>query len=87
MAWVHAASLDQANGRCRLGALFESSPEGDAGNLLTEGCLEGHPSCSARTRPSNLLRGLRTRSEPRIMRGFLLWAPDCAFSQQGRKGV
>jgi hypothetical protein len=48
MAWVHAASLDQANGRCRLGSLFESSPEGDAGNLLTEGCLEVHPVVSQR---------------------------------------
>lgn len=47
MAWGHAASLDQVNGRCRLGVLFESSPGGEAGNLLTEGCFEVHPSCSA----------------------------------------
>lgn len=47
MAWAHAASLDRGNDRCRLVSLFESLPEGEAGNLLTEGCFEVHASCSA----------------------------------------
>ena len=43
-------------------------------------CIEGsNPSDSASTRPSNLLSGVRGRSEPRTTRGFLLWAPDCDF--------
>ena len=63
MAWAHAASMDRGNDRCRLGPLFESSPVGEAGILLTEGCFEVHPSCSAKI-VSNWFQAVRTLSSP-----------------------
>ena len=71
MAWAHAASMDRGNDRCRLGPLFESSPVGAAGNLLTEGCLRGHPFCPARIRPSNLRSGFAVQFGVVTLKGWI----------------
>jgi hypothetical protein len=64
-----------------------SNPPPDQFRSAPDRRLFGAPSFLPRQpRPSNLLGGLRRRSEPRTMRGFLLWAPDCTIGRQGRPG-
>ena len=49
----------------------------DFNDLAAENRTEiSNPSRPARTRPANSLSRVVRRSEPRAMRGFVLWAPD-----------
>jgi hypothetical protein len=48
-------------------------PEGSAGNLLTEGCLEVHASCPAKI-VSNWFQAIRTVSKP------FGACPGCSYS-------
>jgi hypothetical protein len=71
MAWASDATMDSGDDRCRFGPSFDSSPEGEAGNLLTEGCLYVHPSGPARIRPSNLRSGFAVQFGVVTLKGWI----------------